>query len=106
MNKNGVVLSSNPVWNVCASGKPVSLGLIRSNTDTVSIRRGHMKKEIPMTCRDYHMGDVSVWSHPDFPGLAMTLDKKGRIVGGLPAGYIAVRDSATPIAADGNLAKK
>ncbi len=103
----GVVRSTNPVWNVCVSGHSIPLGLIRRNRDTYHYRRGHVKKEIPFTCRDYHRGDVSVWSHPDFPDLQLTLDSKGHLKGGIQEGYIAVRDNphAKAIDPEGSVAK-
>ncbi len=94
VNKKGIVVSTNPVWNACVTGKKVSLGLIRANQDTYQHRQGAVEKDIPMTCRDYHRGDVNVWNHPDFPNLEITLDGKGRLIGDLPLGYIAVRDGA------------
>ncbi len=99
MNKDGVVVSSNPVWNVCVSGKTISQGLIESNTDTVSYRRGHVHVETPKTCSDYHKNSVGLWSHPDFPGLKLMLDSKGRISGTVPAGYVALRDAVSPTVA-------
>lgn len=94
VNKKGIVVSTNPVWNACVTGNKVSLGLIRANQDTYQHRQGAIEKDIPMTCRDYHRGDVNVWLHPDFPNLELTLDGKGRLVSDLPLGYIAVRDGA------------
>ncbi len=91
LRKNGTVASSNPVWNVCVSGKPVSKGLIMRNRDVSHHRRGHMHKDIPFSCRDYHKGDVAVWQHPDFPGLELTLDATGHLLSGLPVGYVAVK---------------
>lgn len=100
LSSEGVVRSTNPVWNVCISGHSVSLGLIRHNRETYHYRRGHVKKEIPLSCRDYHTGDIAVWSHPDFPGLEVTLDAKGHLKGGIQQGYIAVRDNAHSTIAD------
>ncbi len=94
VNKKGIVVSTNPVWNACVTGNKVSLGLIRANQDTYQHRQGAIEKDIPMTCRDYHRGDLNVWLHPDFPNLELTLDGKGRLVSDLPLGYIAVRDGA------------
>ena len=51
-----------------------------------------MHVDIPLTCRDYHRGHLAIWHHPDFPDLEVTLDSKGRILGGVPTGYIVVRD--------------
>lgn len=91
LTENGRVLSSNPVWNVCISGKPISIGLIRRNRDVFDYRRGHLHVSIPYTCRDYHRGQLAVWKHPDFADLDLTLDPKGRLVGGVPAGFVVMR---------------
>lgn len=92
LSKDGVVRSRNPVWNVCISGKPIRKGLVMWNTDTFEYRRGHLHLRIPFSCRDYHRGNVSLWRHPDFPDLHVFLDTKGRLIGGMPFSYIAVRD--------------
>lgn len=92
LTKDGVVRSRNPVWNVCISGKPIRKGLVMRNVDTFEYRRGHVRLRIPFTCRDYHRGNLSVWRHPDFQDLDMFLDAKGRLIGGVPFPYIAVRD--------------
>jgi hypothetical protein len=98
LDTKGVVVSSNPAWNACVTGH-VTLDMIRSNTDTYMHRQGSVEKEIAMTCRDYHRGDVSLWQHPDYPGLEVKLDGKGRLVGGLPTGYIAKKDVKENVAA-------
>lgn len=90
--RDGIVLSSNPVWNACVSGDPVTKALIAGNRDVFHHRRGHLHKDIPYSCRDYHRGNSAVWHHPDFPDLEVTLDDRGRLLGGLPAGYVAVRE--------------
>lgn len=92
LSTKGIVISSNPVWNACVTDKNLTRDLIRSNTDTVTHRQGRVVTTRAKTCRDYHRGDLSMWQHPDFPDLRMKLDSKGRLVGGLPAGYIAKRD--------------
>lgn len=92
LSADGVVRSRNPVWNICISGKPIRKGLIMRNTDTFEYRRGHLHLRIPFSCRDYHRGNVSIWKHPDFPDLDVLLDAKGRLIGGVPFSYIAVRD--------------
>ncbi len=92
LKKNGVVRSSNPVWNVCVSGKPIRKGLVSRNVDSVEYRRGHLHKKIPFSCRDYHRGALNIWEHPDFYDLQLLLDSNGSLLGGLPYGYIAVRD--------------
>lgn len=93
VNKDGVVLSDNPVWNACIAGGPISKDLIMSNRDTFEHRRGHVHRRIPYSCRDYHRGDRALWRHPDVPDLKVMLDDRGRLIGGVPTGYIAVRDS-------------
>lgn len=92
LNPKGIVVTSNPVWNACVTGQNLTLDLIKSNEDTYLHRQGRISKEFAMTCRDYHRGEVSMWQHPDYPGLAVKLDSKGRLIGGLPAGFVAKRD--------------
>lgn len=92
LKNNGVVRSSNPVWNVCVSGKPIRKGLVMRNIDTFDYRRAHVHKVIPLSCRDYHRGALNIWKHPDFHDLQLLLDSNGSLLGGLPYGYIAVRD--------------
>ncbi len=92
LTKDGIVRSRNPVWNVCVSGKPIRKGLVIKNTDTYEYRRGHLHMKIPFTCRDYHRGNVSIWKHPDFKDLDILLDVNGRLIGGIPFPYVAVRD--------------
>lgn len=94
LNTKGIVVSTNPVWNACVTGRNITLDLIRSNKDTYLHRQGSVMKKFAKTCRDYHRGDVSMWEHPDFPDLRMKLDSKGRLVGGLPTPYVAVKNSA------------
>lgn len=94
INKDGFVLSSNPVWNACIRGK-ATLGLIKSNKDTVVSRQGKIVTLRPKSCDDYHTNSFSIWKHPDFDGLEITLDTKGHLVGSVPNGYVAVRDTAT-----------
>lgn len=89
----GSVVSSNPVWNACVRGESVSRVLIRSNEDFSLYHRGRVSKKIPFTCRDYHRGDVHLWQHPDFPGLEIHLDERGRLLGGLPAGFALRKDA-------------
>lgn len=93
LNTKGVVVSMNPVWNACVSGQNLTLDLIRSNADTFVHRQGTISKEFAMTCRDYHRGDVSMWQHPDYPGLEIQLDDKGRLIGGLPRGFTAKKET-------------
>lgn len=92
LRRDGVVVSSNLVWNVCVAGGPIGKDLIMRNRDTFEHRRGHVHRRIPYSCRDYHRGDRALWRHPDVPDLEVMLDDRGRLVGGLPWGYIAVRD--------------
>ncbi len=96
VNVQGFVVSTNPVWNACTqhSGQ-VSQGLIESNRDTSISRQGSIVTYIPLTCSDYHKNNQNVWKHPDFPGLEVTLDAKGRLIGSLPAAYVAVHDKMT-----------
>ncbi len=97
VTREGVVVSTNSLWNACVTGQGITLELIRSNPDTVTHRQGRIAKVFQKTCRDYHPGSDNVWLHPDFTNLWMTLDTKGRIVGGLPIGYLAVRESALKV---------
>ncbi len=97
-NSKGVVVSTNPVWNSCVSGQGLTLALIRSNTDTYLHRQGTIRKTFAKTCRDYHRGDVSMWDHPDYPGLVIKLDSSGRLAGGLPIGFIAKKDVLEKVA--------
>jgi len=91
VDRDGYVVSTNPVWNACTSGKGLTLELIRSNTDKVEQRDGNGR---PMTCADYHKNDVNLWNHPDYPGLQVQLNNKGKLIGDLPTGYIVKRDTA------------
>lgn len=93
LDTKGVVVSTNPVWNACVSGQDLTLYLIKSNEDTFIHRQGTISKEFAMTCRDYHRGDVSMWQHPDYPGLEIQLDDKGRLIGGLPRGFTAKKET-------------
>ncbi len=93
LNAKGVVVSTNPVWNACVSGENLTLDLIKSNTDIYMHRQANVSKKFAMTCRDYHRGNVSMWQHPDYPDLEIQLDHKGRLVGGLPFGFTAKKDS-------------
>ena len=97
LSKSGVVISKNPVWNACIGGGQLDATMIRQNTDTYEHRSGKVRKRIPLTCRDYHRGKFEVWRHPDFSDIELTLDTKGRLVGGVPLGFIAIRDSTEQI---------
>ncbi len=97
LNKDGIVKSSNPVWNACIRGK-ATLGLIRHNTDRVLHRQGRIRTYRPKSCDAYHRNSFNVWKHPDFADLHLTLDKKGHLVGGVPSGYIVSRDRAEKVA--------
>lgn len=92
LTKNGVVVSTNPVWNACVTSERLTRDLIRSNRDIIVVHRGNISKKIPLTCRDYHRGDVHLWQHPDFPELEIQLDEKGRLLGGVPAGFVVRTD--------------
>jgi hypothetical protein len=91
VDRDGYVVSTHPVWNACTSAKGLTLELIRSNTDKVEQRDGNGR---PMTCADYHKNDVNLWNHPDYPGLQVQLNNKGKLIGDLPTGYIVKRDTA------------
>ncbi len=97
-NKNGVILSSNPVWNRCAAGGYISSGLIKSNTDTSMHRQAAVEVYRPLTCSSYHTNNENVWRHPDFADLFVTLDAKGHLVGKLPSGYVAVQSQNADLA--------
>lgn len=97
LNADGVVVSSNPVWNACVSGENVSLGLVKSNLDKVVDRTFSR----PKTCRDYHMGaDASAWKMPGAFGIEIHIDAKGHLIGALPTGFVAVRDDSAAIVAN------
>ncbi|MDD5055377.1 MAG: ice-binding family protein [Candidatus Peribacteraceae bacterium] len=99
VNKNGFVVSTNPVWNVCTQHPGlVTSGLIKSNRDTTESRQGSTVTVRPLTCSDYHKNNLNIWKHPDHPGLEVTLDANGRLTGTLAAGYVAVRDGALNVA--------
>lgn len=93
INSQGVVFSTNPVWNACVSGQNLTLELIRRNEDVYVHRQRLVSKNIAKSCRDYHRGDVSMWEHPDYPDLEIQLDAKGRLIGGLPIGYTTKKDT-------------
>ncbi|MDD5055954.1 MAG: hypothetical protein PHZ00_06860 [Candidatus Peribacteraceae bacterium] len=91
LDRSGTPISSNPVWNACIRGQGITAALIKSNTDKALYRSGHQRTEIPWSCRDYHKGPIDVWTHPDFPGLSIVLDDRGRLMSALPADYLAVK---------------
>lgn len=98
LTKDGVVVSTNPVWNACVTGKGLTKALIMSNEDTNMHRQGSIEKFIPKTCDDYmRWTDASMVEHVDHNGLVLKLDKKGRLVGELPTGYVAVKDGKADI---------
>jgi hypothetical protein len=92
LSASGVVISTNPVWNACISGMYISPDLLKANTDVSHYQRGHTDVTVPLTCSDYRRTGKNAWQHPDFADLVLTLDKKGRPVGKLPAGYVTVKD--------------
>ncbi len=98
LNAKNIVVSTNPVWNACVSGTPLSVALIRSNRDTFAHRQGSTRKTFAKTCRDYHRGDQHLWQHPDFPNLEVQLDAKGRLLGGVPTGFIIKKDVKKTVA--------
>lgn len=88
VDQEGFAVSTNPVWNACVRGERVFVGFIHTNRDVYIHRQGRIRKEIPMTCRDYHRGNVSVWKHPDFLDAELYLDSKGKLLGVLTQGFI------------------
>ncbi len=98
---NGVLISSNPVWNACITGKGLTKDLIRSNKDVNVHRQGRTITYIPLTCRNYHETTSNTWKHPDHPNIRITLDAKGRLVLPLPSNYVLQKDAAVaPIASN------
>jgi cysteine-rich repeat protein len=90
LDKLGRVATNNPVWNACIRGERIPLGIIKMNTDKVVFRNWSR----PKSCSDYQKSsDVSVWKMPDGLELEVTLDSKGHLIGALPTGYVAVKDS-------------
>ena len=89
LDKKGRVVSNNALWNACVRGDRIPLGLIQHNPDKI-VDRNYSR---PKTCRDYNMGsDRSVWKMPGEFGIEVTVDAKGRLIGDLPTGYVAVKD--------------
>ena len=88
LDTQGRVLSSNPVWNACIRGESLSLSFLRSNLDVYIHRQRRVRVRIPLTCRDYHRGDVRVWRFPEDPSVELVLDKKGRLLGDPPPEYV------------------
>ncbi len=88
IDADGYPISSNPVWNACIRGQGLSMALILSNPDHVEDRYGAGR---PLTCRDYHIGDVNVWTHPDHKGMEFTWIPETKKLT-LPTGFVAVRD--------------
>ena len=91
LDKQGAVVSGNPVWNACIRGTGITSALIKSNQDRSLQRTGHQRTWIPWSCRDYHKGKIDVWQHPDYPELSLVLDEHGRLMSALPVGYLAVK---------------
>ncbi len=98
LNVKNVVVSTNAVWNACVSRENLTRDLIRTNKDTFVRRQRTVSKKIPLSCRDYHRGDLGMWRHPDFPGLEIQLDSRGRLLGGLPTGFVARQNVKEPMA--------
>ena len=91
VDRHGVVLTENPVWNACIRATPMSLSFLRSNTDTFLHRQRTVSVRIPYTCRDYHRGDPRVWTLPGGDlSSAVVLDSHGRLLGDAPVGYTLV----------------
>jgi len=90
---DGFVVSKNPVWNACIRGGYVLPGFIRMNPDRFLHRQGRVRKEIPLTCRDYRRGNPNVWRHPDFLSAEIFTRADGRFLGVLTEGFL-VRESS------------
>lgn len=88
IDKNGSVVSSNPVWNACIRNAPMTGVFVRSNTDTFIHRQRSIIVKIPFSCRDYHRGQLKVWAYPDDPSVHLVLDGRGRLLGDAPVGYV------------------
>lgn len=91
LDKQGAVVSGNPVWDACIRGTGITSALIKSNKDRSLQRTGHQRTWIPWSCRDYHKGKIDVWTHPQYPDLSLVLDEHGRLMSALPVGYLAVK---------------
>lgn len=88
INRKGVIVSSNPVWNACIQNEPLTASFIKSNTDGAMHRQARVRVFRPYSCRDYHRGDLRLWRYPDDPSIELVLDKRGRLLGDPPVGYI------------------
>ena len=84
----GRVISSNPVWNACTQGAPLSVDFMKSNKDIIRIRQGSVHTYRHVTCRDYHKGNVHTWKFADDPDVDLFLDARGRLLGDAPKGYV------------------
>jgi hypothetical protein len=87
VDAKGRIVSGNPVWNACVHGLPLTAALMRTNPDVIVHRQRRVRVIRPMSCRDYHRGDIRVWMFADDPSIELVLDKKGRLLGDPPAGY-------------------
>jgi len=88
LDQKGSVVSSNPVWNACIRNTPMTGVFVRSNTDTFIHRQRSIIVKIPLSCRDYHRGQLKVWTYPDDPSVHLVLDSRGRLLGDAPIGYV------------------
>ncbi len=88
VDQKGAVLSSNPVWNACIRGLPLTASFMKRNPDTVEHRQRRIRVYRPLSCRDYHKGDVRAWRYPEDPSVELVLDDRGRLLGDAPQGYV------------------
>lgn len=88
IDAKGAVLSRNSVWNACIRGLPLTADFMKTNPDIFLHRQGRIRVFRRLTCRDYHRGDLRVWTFPDDPSIKLVLDKRGRMLGDPPAGYV------------------
>jgi hypothetical protein len=90
MDSRGRVLSSNAVWNACIRGENLTPAFLRSNSDAFIHRQGRVRVRIPLSCRDYHRGDLRVWQFPDDASVELVLDTHGKLLGDAPPDYYLV----------------
>lgn len=88
VNRKGVIISNNPVWNACIQNEQLTALFVKSNTDGVMHRQARKRVFRPYSCRDYHRGDLRIWRYPDDSSIELVLDKRGRLLGDPPVGYI------------------
>lgn len=90
IDAKGRVVSKNPVWNACIRGEPLTAAIMRTNPDVHHHRQGRIIVKIPLSCRDYHRGELRVWRFPDDPSVELVLDKRGRLLGDAPPGFVMI----------------